>query len=213
MKAQETIRVLVADDHIIVREGLESLLDAFPDLELVGEAENGRVAIELAQALQPDVILMDLIMPEMNGIEAIKKIKQQNKQVQVLALTSFSNKTLVKDALEAGAIGYLLKNVPAVELAQAIRNAHRAEPTLAPEATKLLLETIVQPPSDYGLSDREKEVLRHIVAGKKNEDIALALRISPSTVKNHVSSILTKLNVKSRTTAATKAVQENLLKP
>ncbi|MCA9973161.1 MAG: response regulator transcription factor [Anaerolineales bacterium] len=208
--SQEQIRVLVVDDHIIVREGITSLLEAFADLELVGEAENGRQAVNLCVELQPDVILMDLVMPEMSGIDAIRAIKQRYRHVQVLALTSYTNRELVKGALEAGAIGYLLKNVSAFELAQAIRNAHKAEPTLAPEATQSLLDVMARPAANYGLTEREKEVLQQVVRGKKNEQIAETLNISISTVKNHVSSILKKLDVTTRTAAASKAIKEKL---
>lgn len=210
MTPQETIRVLVVDDHMMVREGIASLLEAYPDLKLVGEAKNGREAVTLCNDLRPDVVLMDLVMPEMDGVEATKEITQTHKQVHVLALTSYVDKKLVKNTLEAGAIGYLLKNVTADELAQAIRSASRAEPTLALEATQSLLQAISQSKSDYGLTKREKEVLQLIMRGETNEQIAQSLSITLSTVKNHVSSILTKLGVSSRTAASYKAMKEKI---
>jgi len=207
----QPIRVMVVDDHIIVREGIASILETFPDLQMVAEAKNGLEALETARKLRPDVILMDLSMPEMGGIEATRKIKGIHEQTQILALTSFTENELVQGVLEAGAIGYLLKNVSADELAQAIRDAFNAEPTLAPEATQSLLNAISSPKPDYGLTKRELEVLQEIVHGKMNEQIAQTLNITVSTVKNHVSSILNKLDVTTRTAAAYKATREKLV--
>jgi len=208
---QSSIRVLIVDDHSIVREGLTALLNVFPDLELAGEAHSGPEGIRLCQDLMPDVVLMDLVMEGMDGITAIRMIRQQHPHIQVIALTSFKETEYVQEALEAGAIGYLLKNISADELAQAIRAAHRGEPTLAPEATRALIKVATQPQSiGFDLSDREREVLSWIAKGLSNAEIAQKLTLSISTVKNHVSSILSKLQVSSRTEAALLAVEHNI---
>jgi two-component system, NarL family, response regulator LiaR len=215
--AEETnnqpIRVLIVDDHAMVRKGLSSFLQNEPTLELVGEACDGREAIEFCAQLQPDVVLMDLVMPELGGVAATRAIHQRWPAVQVLALTSFQEKELVQEALQAGAIGYLLKNVSGEELAEAIRQAHKGRPTLAPEA----VQALIQPPSEAenlaaGLTRREQEVLALLVQGMSNPEIAARLYISRSTVKAHVSSILSKLGVASRGEAISLAIQNKLVK-
>jgi two-component system, NarL family, response regulator LiaR len=213
MNAAQPIRVLIVDDHAMVRKGLISFLKNKPELELVGEARDGREAIEYCEQLQPDVILMDLIMPELGGVAATHTIHQRWPRVQVIALTSFQEKELVQDVLQAGAIGYLLKNVSGDELAEAIRQAHGGRPTLAPEA----VQALVQPPSEAetmaaDLTRREQEVLALLVKGMSNPEIAERLFISRATVKVHISSILSKLGVASRGEAISLAIQNKLVR-
>jgi len=209
---KEPIRVLVVDDHTVVRSGLEAFLIAFSDLELAGEAENGEEAIQQCQLLQPDVVLMDLIMPIMSGLEAISIIKERFPQVRIIALTSFRDKETVQKAFQAGAIGYLLKNATADELAEAIRAAYAGRTTLAPEAAQALVQALPNgPPLEYDLTSREREILVLIVEGFSNPEIAKRLIISLSTVKYHVSNILAKLGTGSRTEAATLAIKYRLI--
>ena len=206
------IRVLVVDDHTMVRRGLATFLKVFDDLDLAGEAASGQEAIQLCASLQPDVVLMDMVMPDMDGAAATRLIRKQSSQVQVLALTSFKEEILVQSALQAGAIGYLLKDVSADELAQAIRAAHAGRSTLSPEAAQALVHAASQPPAPgIDLSEREREVLALMVEGLNNTQIAARLTVSPSTVKSHVSAILTKLGVASRTEAATLALRNRLV--
>jgi NarL family two-component system response regulator LiaR len=206
------IRVLVVDDHTMVRRGLATFLKVFDDLDLAGEAASGQAAIELCAQIQPDVVLMDMVMPDMDGATATRLIRKQSSQVQVLALTSFKEEILVQSALQAGAIGYLLKDVTADELAQAIRAAHAGRSTLSPEAAQALVHATSQPQAPgIDLSEREREVLALMVDGLNNTQIAAKLTVSPSTVKSHVSSILTKLGVASRTEAATLALRNRLV--
>ena len=202
---------MVVDDHTIVREGLTILLDAFPDLTLAGEAANGDDAIHLCAEVHPHVVLIDLVMPGMDGVTAIRHLRKTYPDLRILALTSFKEQNMVRDALQAGAIGYLLKDISAVELAEAIRAASRGKPTLSPDAAWALAQSVTQTPSGYGLTDRELAVLALIVKGLSNAQIAQQLEISVSTVKNHVSQILSKMGVASRTEAATRAIQQNLL--
>ena len=205
------IRVVVVDDHAMVRRGLAVFLLVFDDLELAGEAAGGKEAIKLCARLQPDVVLMDMLMPDMNGADAIKIIRKQSPLIQVIALTSFKEEIIVQSALQAGAIGYLLKDVTADELAQAIRLAHAGRATLSPEAAQVLVEAASQPPSPgFDLTAREREVLALMIEGLNNTQIAGRLTISPSTVKSHVSNILTKLGVASRTEAVTLALRNNI---
>jgi NarL family two-component system response regulator LiaR len=203
---------MLVDDHTMVRRGLATFLKAFDDLELAGEAESGEAAIRLCAEVLPDVILMDMVLPTMDGATATRAIRQQFPQVQVIALTSFKEGGLVKNALEAGAIGYLLKDVSADELHRAIRAAHAGRATLSPEAAQALVETANQPVAPgLGLTEREREVLALMIEGLNNTQIAGRLTVSPSTIKSHVSNILSKLGVASRTEAVTLALRNRII--
>jgi NarL family two-component system response regulator LiaR len=212
MNEKKPIRVLLVDDHGVVRKGLRAFLLAYDDLDLVGEASNGEQAVHLCEKLEPDVVLMDLVMPEMDGTTATRTIRKDCPQTEVIALTSFKDRELVEDALQAGAIGYLLKDVSADELANAIRAAHAGRPTLAADAARALIEATRDPASPgYDLTGRERDVLALMVKGRSNTEIARELVISLTTVKFHVSNILSKLGAESRTEAVAKALQEKLL--
>jgi NarL family two-component system response regulator LiaR len=203
---------MLVDDHTMVRRGLATFLKVFDDLELAGEAESGETAIRLCAEVVPDVILMDMAMPDMDGAAATRAIRQRFPNVQVIALTSFKEGDLVKQALSAGAIGYLLKDVSADELAGAIRAAHAGRATLSPEAAQALVETSNQPAAPgLDLTERELEVLALMVEGLNNTQIAGRLTVSPSTIKSHVSNILSKLSVASRTEAVTLALRHHLI--
>jgi len=212
MSEAGNIRVVIVDDHNVVRSGLGAFLQINDDMCLVGEASNGREAVEVCTALKPDVVLMDLMMPEMDGAAATRAIREKLPQIQVIILTSFKEDNLIEEALKAGAIGYLLKNVSAEELASAIRSARLGQPTLSPEATQALIRASSRPHTPgHDLTSREKEVLEMMVEGLNNPEIAERLIVSRSTVKFHVSSILSKLGVASRTEAVALAIQNKLV--
>jgi len=210
--SSQPIRVMLVDDHTMVRRGLAAFLKVFDDLQLAGEAESGAAAIQLCGELLPDVVLMDMVMPDMDGATATRAIRQQFPQVQVIALTSFKEGDLVKNALQAGAIGYLLKDLSADELAQAIRAAHAGRATLSPEAAQALIETANQSlEPGLALTERERDVLALMVEGLNNTQIAARLTVSPSTIKSHVSNILAKLGVASRTEAVSLALRNHIV--
>ena len=212
MSKLDLIRVMVVDDHAVVRSGLGMFLLAFDDIELVAEAANGEEALRLCDEARPDVVLMDMLMPGMDGADTTRLLRQKCPQTQVLALTSFQNGELVHDALQAGAIGYLLKDVPIDELAAAIREAHAGRSTLAPAAAQALVKsTRQQPGPGSDLTERQREVLALVVEGLSNAEIADRLVISLATARYHVSTILSKLGASNRAEAAAMAVKHDLL--
>lgn len=210
----ENIRVLIVDDHAIVRRGLHSLLEVTAGMEVAGEASNGQEGIEKAATLDPDVILLDLVMPHKDGIQAIIEIKQKDPSARILVLTSFSEDDKVFPAIKAGALGYLLKDSSPEDLLQAIRNVYQGASSLHPTIARKLINEINQPtnpkPTEEPLTGREADVLKLIARGLSNKDIAGELVISEGTVRVHVSSILGKLHLASRTQAALYAIREGL---
>ena len=208
------IRVLIADDHAIVRKGIRALLATEPDINVVGEARNGSEAIEEAERLQPEVILMDLVMPKVDGISAISHITSHQPEVCILVCTSFSIYDKVFPVIKAGALGYLLNDSGPTERANAIRQVYRGESSLHPQVARKLLQELSQPPGQASapdpLTEREVEVLRLVARGYSNQDIATELTISDATVRTHVSNILGKLHLASRTQAALYALKEGL---
>lgn len=207
----EKIRVVVADDHALVRSGLEGILALFDDIELVGEAGGGAEVIAMCEQTQPDVVLMDLVMPGVDGTAATAQILQRCPRTRILALTSFSDEGLIENALRAGAIGYLMKDITGDQLADAIRAAHAGKPTLAPEAARTLMQAVTAPAAlGKDLTARERQVLALVAEGLTNTEIADRLVISLSTAKTHVSSIISKLGAASRTEAAALAVRHHL---
>jgi two-component system, NarL family, response regulator LiaR len=209
-----TVRLIIVDDHAIVRQGLRAIFRVTPDMDLVGEASGGREAIELATALRPDLVLMDLVMPEMDGVAAIAELKRLLPAVRVIALTTFADAELVLGAVQAGADGYLLKDVDVADLMNAIRTVHLGRPYLHPEATRHLLQATARPEQPVErLTGREQEVLTRIARGLTNRQIADALAISEKTVSVHVSNLLSKLGLASRTQAALYATRAGLVPP
>ncbi|MEM7342819.1 MAG: response regulator transcription factor [Chloroflexota bacterium] len=207
------VRVLIVDDHEIVREGLETLLGEEPTIDVVGQAANGAEAIRLVETHQPDVVLMDLMMPDMDGIEATRQIRDSGATCQIVVLTSFADDQQVRAALEAGAIGYLMKDVLKPDLLRAIHTAAGGKPTLHPEAQQYLINQMTAPastPHHQTLTRREQDVLQLIAQGQSNKEIALSLHLTEGTVKGYVSAILAKLNVADRTQAALYAVKNGL---
>lgn len=207
-----TIRILLVDDHSVVRQGLQMFLALDPELEVVGEASNGAEGIEQVRKLKPDVVLMDLLMPVMDGITAIQTLRNEFPEVEVIALTSVLEDEKVIGAIRAGAIGYLLKDTQADELCQAIKAAANGQVQLSPKAAARLVHEIKSPDSPEKLTERETDVLRLLAAGRSNKEIANELGIGEKTVKTHVSNILMKLGLSSRTQAALHAVRIGLVK-
>ena len=214
MSEKKTIRVLVVDDHTIIRKGVRAVLDLVSDIDLVGEAENGIQAVKLEKELNPDVILMDLMMPEMDGIAAIKEIKKQQPKARILVLTNFAGEEMIFPAIKAGAVGYHLKDSSPEALIEAIRQVCQGVASLHPSIAKKVLDELHnsgrQKLSDEPLTHRELEVLRRLAQGHENKDIAEQLVISEATVRTHVSNILGKLHLASRTQAALYALREGL---
>ncbi len=213
---KKRINVLICDDQAIVRKGIRALLATEPNIEVVGEAENGQEAISRVEALRPDVTLMDLVMPEMDGIEAIRRITARQPEARILVLTSFATDDKVFPAIKAGALGYLLKDSSPEDLVQAIRHVHLGEPSLHPTIARRVLqelsrpEEIEEPPASEPLTRRELEVLRLVARGLSNQEIATQLMISEATVRTHVSKILSKLHLASRLQAALYALDKGL---
>lgn len=205
------IKVLIVDDHSVVRRGLRGFFDLLDDIEVVGEAENGRRAVELTDELGPEVVLMDIVMPAMDGIAAITAIKRSHPEVEVVALTSFIEEERVTAALEAGATGYLLKDADADDVAAAVRRAHAGEVHLDPQVTRMLAERVRRPQpvgaAHEPLTEREREVLGLVARGHSNKEIATLLDITERTARTHVSNILGKLDLASRTQAALWAIE------
>lgn len=209
----ETITVLIVDDHAVVRQGLRTFLELQDDIEVVGEAENGVQAVEQTRQRGPDVVLMDLVMPEMDGIEATRRICALRPDTKVIALTSFAADDKVFPAIKAGASGYQLKDVSPSDLADAIRAAHQGETLLHPEVAKRLMNKVAggaEEPASEELTERELEVLRLVASGLSNKEIAQELTISDKTVKTHISNILSKLHLADRTQAAIYALKKGL---
>lgn len=213
MREPKKIRVMLVDDHAVVRSGLSAFLIVNKDFELVGEAESGEEAIRKAPQLQPDVVLMDLKMPGMGGVAAIRALHQEDPALRIIALTSYVDEGLVQGALQAGANGYLMKNVSAAELANAIRSADVGRMTLSPEATEALISAATHPviPGE-DLTERERDVLKLLIKGLSNAEVAEQLIISTSTVKYHIGNIYSKLGVDSRVAAVSLAIQRQLVK-
>jgi len=212
MNTSQVIQVMLVDDHNVVRSGLATFLKAYDDLELVGEARNGLEAVNLCRRKKPDVILMDLMMPEMDGIAATRAILADYPDIKIIAMTSFEEEELVQGVLAAGAISYLLKNVSSDELAAAIRAAFLGRSTLSPEAaTALIHATRPTKQPSFDLTEREREVLNLVVQGHSNQQIADAMVITVATVKAHISNILSKMEVSSRTEAIAYAIKHKIV--
>lgn len=210
--SEQKIRVMIVDDHDLVRDGLRMLLSSFDDIEVVADAAHGARGVELCTQFCPDVVLMDMVMPVMDGVTATRHIHDLCPAAQIIALTSFNDEDNVQRALKAGAISYMLKNVTIDELVSAVRKAYAGQSVLAPEAARVLISATTRPPIiGYDLSEREREVLSLLVRGLSNREIGDILHISASTVKNHVSTILSKLGTTSRTQAAALAVEHRLM--
>jgi NarL family two-component system response regulator LiaR len=210
----ESIRILIADDHAVVREGLQTLIGTEPGMEVAGEAADGVEAVHLARSLKPDVILLDMMMPRKDGLEAINEIMDQDPDSRILVLTSFSHDDKVFPAIKAGALGYLLKNASPQALLQAIRDVDQGEPTMSPDIASKLMRELQRsadlPPTEEPLTEREVDVLRLVAQGLTNQEIAEALTIGVGTVRTHVSNILAKLHLANRTQAALYALREGL---
>ncbi|MDE3090987.1 MAG: response regulator transcription factor [Chloroflexota bacterium] len=210
----ETIRILIADDHEIVRVGLRNVILSEPGMQVIGEAADGEQAVQQARALNPDVILLDLLMPRKDGLTAIAEIRKANPHARILVLTSFAGDDKIFPALQAGAQGYLLKESSSEELLQSIRQVYQGQSPLHPEVSRRVIRKLNQPaesPQKSILTDRELEILKEIARGRSNEEIAEQLVVSESTVRNHITSILAKLNLANRTQATLYALREGII--
>ena len=214
IKQNESIRILITDDHAVVREGLRTLIGTEPGMEVVGEAADGVEAVQKACSLRPDVILLDMVMPRMDGLEAINEIKRECPEARILVLTSFSDDEKVFPAIKAGALGYLLKNTTPLRLLNAIRDVHQGKPSMSSDIAKKVMNELQRtsdlPPTEEPLTEREMDVLRLVAQGLSNRDIAETLVIGEGTVRTHVSKILSKLHLANRTQAALYALREGL---
>ena len=212
----ESMKVLIADDHPVVREGISAMLNRQPDIEVVGEAENGRECVEKTRELRPDIVLMDLRMPEMDGVEAMRQIAATNPEVRFIVLTTYDNDEYIFKGIEAGARAYLLKDSPREELFKAIRAVHRGESLIQPAVAGKVLDRFAelsrQVQAPEALSDREVEVVKLMAEGTANKEIAVSLHISESTVKTHIQTIFQKLGVSDRTGAVTQAIRKGIIR-
>jgi len=212
----ESMKVLIADDHPVVREGISAMLNRQPDIEVVGEAENGRECVEKTRELRPDIVLMDLRMPEMDGVEAMRQIAATNPEVRFIVLTTYDNDEYIFKGIEAGARAYLLKDSPREELFKAIRAVHRGESLIQPAVAGKVLDRFAelsrQVQAPEALSDREVDVVKLIAEGTANKEIAVSLHISESTVKTHIQTIFQKLGVSDRTGAVTQAIRKGIIR-
>ena len=212
----ESMKILIADDHPVVREGLSAMLSRQPDIEVVGEAENGRECVEKTRKLRPDIVLMDLRMPEMDGVEAMRQIAATNPEVRFIVLTTYDNDEYIFKGIEAGARAYLLKDSPREELFKAIRAVHRGESLIQPAVAGKVLDRFAelsrQVQAPEALSDREVEVVKLMAEGAANKEIAASLHISESTVKTHIQTIFQKLGVSDRTGAVTQAIRKGIIR-
>ena len=212
----ESMKILIADDHPVVREGISAMLNRQPDIEVVGEAENGRECVEKTRELRPDIVLMDLRMPEMDGVEAMRQIAATNPEVRFIVLTTYDNDEYIFKGIEAGARAYLLKDSPREELFKAIRAVHRGESLIQPVVAGKVLDRFAelsrQVQAPEALSDREVEVVKLIAEGTANKEIAVSLHISESTVKTHIQTIFQKLGVSDRTGAVTQAIRKGIIR-
>ena len=212
MGDKDLIRVMIVDDHLMVRDGLRVFLSVYEDIRVVAEADDGQQAVVLCEGVKPDVILMDLLMPNTDGFEAIRLIRAKDSSIQVIALTSFAEGELVEQAFKAGAISYLLKDVHSDKLAETIREAYRGRSTIDSAAAQALVASVDESPTlRDDLTEREREILELLVEGKTNRDIADQLNLSSGTVRFHVSNILSKMGVSNRTEAVSQALQQGMI--
>ncbi|MHB1346141.1 MAG: response regulator [Candidatus Humimicrobiaceae bacterium] len=206
------IRVIIADDHPLVRHGIKTVFEAYDDIELVAEAENGKEAIEICEQYKPDIVIMDMIMPILDGAEATSQLIKKFPDIKVIALTSFNDKDLIKKSLKAGAISFVLKNISGSKLVKTIKDVYKGKYELSPQATKILLSELREKTDDnISLTKREKEILTFIVEGLSNKEIAKRMFLSNSTIQFHVSNVLSKLGVSKRTEAAYLALKQKLV--
>ncbi|MFA5308529.1 MAG: response regulator transcription factor [Dehalococcoidales bacterium] len=213
MSDENRIRILLVDEHAVVRSGLGAVITTYEEMDLVGEANNGEEAVHLCKSLKPDIVLMDLMMPVMDGVTATRIIHESQPDIRIIALTSFGDREWVEGALKAGAAGYLLKTVSAAELITAIKGTMAGKTSLSPEAAQVLVQNLKKPPTEAAdLTEREREILALMVEGLANHDIAARLVVSQSTVKFHVSNVLSKLGVATRTEAVATALKHKLVR-